>query len=181
MKCVRFLYIKTHFKDNIPPTSVIIPQWQSCTLIFSGPRTPIQEKRSVTKAIWGGYIMMCHMPLPTCTSSLIHYLRVGHNLDVGPPCITAWFLYLIKIFLVNRQTSKWNGNDDYGSWKNGYVFLSLRVVPTGMTHILYIALIMSLLQTTDSTESQTFVPWFCRVVLSTELYSIASWKPISKY
>jgi len=93
----------------------------------------------------------------------------------------ALLLYLIKIFLVNRQTSKWNGNDDYGSWKNGYVFLSLHVVPTGMTHILYIALIMSLLQSTDSIESQTFILWFCRIVLSTKLCSIASWKPLSKY
>jgi len=39
--------------------------------------------------------MMCHMPLPTYTSSLIYYLRVSHDLDVGPPCITAGLLYLI--------------------------------------------------------------------------------------
>jgi len=60
---------------------------------------------------------------------------------------------IMKIFWVNTQTSKWNGNDDYRSWKNGYVFLSLYVVPTGMTHVMYIALIMSLLQSSGTWHS----------------------------
>jgi hypothetical protein len=174
MKHVRFYTYKINFCDNISPVSVTVPQWKACRMIFNSPWTPIQKTSSVTKAIWGGYIMMCHMscsacfiykasqcstlhiPLPTCTWSLIYYLHVGHNYDVGPPCITAWLLYLKQWKILESIHGL------VGVGKN--MFLSLWLVPTGMSHVMNIALVIITVF-----WDIIFVMWFWRVVLSTEL------------